>query len=132
MPLTLTLEPEGQTLFVRQEPWLRRLGIEWRASGNGRTILRVPAALRQSNLADSLPRLLQVLPSWRRRRQIFRQRESASGLANMTPSRLDGTLMAATQVLADLEADGPELLNLAAIRRPLPLAGWIEELLLHE
>ena len=40
--------------------------------------------------------------------------------------------MAATQVLADLEADGPELLNLAAIRRPLPLAGWIEELLLHE
>ena len=132
MPLTLTLEPEGQTLFVRQEPWLRRLGIEWRASGKSRTILRVPAALRQSNLADSLPRLLQRLAELEAETPDIQTARISEWLANMTPSRLDGSLMAATQVLADLEADGPELLNLAAIRRPLPLAGWIEELLLHE
>lgn len=132
MPLTLTLEPEGQTLFVRQEPWLRRLGIEWRASGKSRTILRVPAALRQSNLADSLPRLLQRLAELEAETPDIQTARISEWLADMTPSRLDGSLRAATQVLADLEADGPELLNLAAIRRPLPLAGWIEELLLHE
>ena len=132
MPLTLTLEPEWRTLFARQETWLRRLGIEWRTSGKSWTILRVPAALRQSNLADSLPQLLQRLAELEVEMPDIQTVRISEWLADMTPSRLDGSLMAATQLLADLEADGPELLNLAEICRPLPLAGLIEELLPHE
>ena len=132
MPLTLTLEPEWHTQFVRQESWLRRLGIEWRASGKSWTILRVPAALRQSNLADSLPRLLQRLVELEVDTPEIQSARISEWLADMTPSRLDGSLMAATQLLAAIEAEGPELLCQAEICRPLPLAGLIEELLLHE
>ena len=83
-------------------------------------------------LADSLPRLLQRLVELEVDTPEIQSARISEWLADMTPSRLDGSLMAATQLLADLEADGPELLNLAEICRPLPLAGLIEELLPHE
>ena len=133
MPVTLSLESELRTLFEQQGDWLSRIGVEWRpAHGGSVMILRVPAALRQTNLVESLASLLRLLAELQPLAVEAQIERLAGWLAGMAVSRLDGGLTSALQLLGEIEGEWPELLCQAEITRPLLLAGLIEELLHHE
>ena len=95
-------------------------------------ILRVPAALRQTNLVESLASLLRLLAELQPLAVEAQIERLAGWLAGMAVSRLDGGLTSALQLLGEIEGEWPELLCQAEITRPLLLAGLIEELLHHE
>ena len=133
MPVTLNLEPELRDLFEQKRDWLSRIGMEWRpAHGGSVMILRVPAALRQTNLVETLASLLRLLAELEPFAVEAQIERLGDWLAGKAASRLDGGLTAALQLLAEIEGEWPELLCQAEITRPVPLAGLIEELLHHE
>ena len=133
MPVTLNLEPELRDLFEQKGDWLSRIGMEWRpAHGGSVMILRVPAALRQTNLVETLASLLRLLAELEPCAVEAQIERLGDWLAGKAASRLDGGLTAALQLLAEIEGEWPELLCQAEITRPVPLAGLIEELLHHE
>jgi DNA mismatch repair protein MutL len=131
MPVSITLEPELRSCLETRAEWVARLGIEWRA-GHGRaiTLLRVPAALRQSNLVDTLAELLARLAEIDQ--QDPEQEALCLWLASMAPGRQDGSLTAAAQLLGEIDDEWPELLQQPRIAIPLLLAPLMEELLRHE
>ncbi|MCD8547507.1 MAG: DNA mismatch repair endonuclease MutL [Aeromonadaceae bacterium] len=62
MPVRLTLSLTQQAVLESHADWLSRLGLESKpASAGTLMIYRVPAALRQTNLAETLPALLALL-----------------------------------------------------------------------
>ena len=95
-------------------------------------ILRVPAALRQTNLVETLASLLRLLAELEPLAVEAQIERLGDWLAGKAASRLDGGLTAALQLLAEIEGEWPELLCQAEITRLVPLAGLIEELLHHE
>ncbi|GAA4499638.1 DNA mismatch repair endonuclease MutL [Pseudaeromonas paramecii] len=62
MPLRLSLSAAQQAVLGSHAHWLTTLGLEFKPASTGTIMVyRVPAALRQSNLADTLPALLERL-----------------------------------------------------------------------
>ncbi len=131
MPVSVTLEPELRTCLEARAEWVARLGIEWRA-GHGRsiTLLRVPAALRQSNLVETLAELLVRLMEIDQ--QDPEQEALCLWLAHMAPGRQDGSLTTASQLLREIDDEWPELFQQPQIAIPLQLSPLMEELLRHE
>lgn len=126
MPLRLSLEPALQAVLTSHAAWLDTLGLEYKPASTGIVMVyRVPAALRQTSLADTLPALLAQLAS----------------LTESTPQAIAALChwLAAQAVNGrhyDL-AQGQSLLRqwqqLATSQwptgsyRPLPLQQWIQE-----
>ena len=131
MPVSLVLEPELRSRLDERADWIQRLGLEWRA-GHGRsiTVLRVPAVLRQSNLVATLVTLLERLGA--QDESLESQEQLCQWLASLAPTRQDGSLSAAMQLLVEIEDECPELLCLPELARSLSLDPVIEELLRHE
>ncbi|MBP8126441.1 MAG: DNA mismatch repair endonuclease MutL [Aeromonadaceae bacterium] len=131
MPVSLVLEPELRARLDDSADWIQRLGLEWRA-GHGRsvTVLRVPAVLRQSNLVTTLVTLLEMLGELDEDPEA--QEQLCQWLASLAPSRQDGSLSAAMQLLVEIEDECPELLCLPELARRLSLEPVIEELVRHE
>ena len=126
MPLRLSLSAELQAVLTSHAVWLTKLGLEYKpASAGTLMVYRVPAALRQTSLADTLPALLAQLAS----------------LAAPTPETITALChwlarQAVTGRHYDL-AQGHSLLLQwqqlgqaswpAGCYRPLPLQQWIQE-----
>ena len=65
MPFSLNLTPEQRQQWQAQQAWLQQLGVEARpARGEGLMLYRVPAVLRQTDLARQIPALLAQLADW--------------------------------------------------------------------
>lgn len=128
MPVTLSPRARGWDLFEQKGIGCRPVVQVASGSRRQRDDLRVPAALRQTNLVETLASLLRLLAELEPlavEAQIERLGDWLAGKAAF--QELDGGL---TRSFATARRDRrrwPELLCQAEIFRPVPLAGLIEE-----
>lgn len=129
MPVLLPLEPALRSWMAAGEELLRRLGIELRtASGDNVMLYRVTTALRQTNLVETIPALLQLLATLDGRAEPEVMAGVCHWLAQRAlDTREDYTLSHAAGLLAEAAQILPGLLTDPDVVKPLGLEQLIEE-----
>lgn len=128
MPLTLTLPADLRALLSQETEWVSKLGIEWRAVNAERIVVsRVPAALRQTDVNQTLPALLQKL-SFSGQTDDFAE-DICAWLARQSAGPALRSANDISQLLADLSREFPAWEQMPDLSRAVPLASMIEDLL---